>query len=202
MHLICLAVILFLSGCALIGDECGPDAGGVHGETLCSQGICVVDQRQYKSVCMEDNLPQGAECVAHAQCGGGQHELYCQRVSNEALVGQCDVARREGEVCNRFVQCDSGLNCLKGLCRPLQPIGGPCWISKNIQHCQEGLICGLPDGMTLPLDEDELERYDIRDGRCRVGGKEGEACNDYSGIGCAPGFYCKDNNTICVKSKS
>lgn len=202
MHLICLVVMLFLSGCAFIGDECGPDAGGVHGETLCSEGTCVHDPRVLKSICLEDNLPRGAECVSHSQCGNEQQELYCQHASDNAQTGQCAPALDENEPCNLSTHCNEGLFCLEGLCRPPQPIGGPCWISPTIQHCQDGLICGLPDGLTLPLDEDELERYDPSDGRCRVGGKEGEACNDYSGIGCAPGFYCKDNNTICVKSKS
>jgi hypothetical protein len=104
---------------------------------------------------------EGKSCSADADCS----PLYC-------ILGKCGHLRKEGEKCEKTVDCVSGLKCgKKGICVPL---GGP------------GDSCDTDYDCRLPL-------YCIK-GKCKdkaeVGteGAQGEACT--SDAECVPPNYC------------
>lgn len=175
-----------------LGDECGKlNASGV--ELRCAEGVCVYDDRIEDTICMEDNLPDGASCIANDQC---QDNRQCYSNDPEALKGTCRPLTKLGEACHQRSKCGEG-HCYKNVCRSEQPEGGDCLISQ-FKMCQGDLICGLPEGFDLPLSKEEFERLDRNDGKCRPGYAEGERCRGQLGLYCEPGLWCADFDT-CKK---
>lgn len=182
-----------LVGCGQgLGDECGKlNESGV--ELRCAEGVCVYDKRIDDTICMEDNLPDGASCIERNQC---QDDRQCYSDNPEALSGVCRHLTKLGETCHQRSKCGEG-HCYKNVCTPNQPEGAKCNISQ-VKMCQGDLICGLPEGFDLPLSKEEFESIDWDDGTCRPGYAEGERCDGQLGLNCAPGLKCADFD-VCKK---
>lgn len=100
-------------------------------------------------------------CSTDADCS----PLYC-------ILGKCGDLKKEGEKCDKTVDCHSGLKCGKtGTCVPL---GGPG------DSCTSDYDCRLPLYCIESKCKDKAEAGD--------GGKEGDSCT--SDAECTPPTYC------------
>lgn len=155
----------------LLGESCEGRGWCAHG-LQCDEGVCrpidtdhsralgepcVYDEEcPVGALCTPDGcsaLPTATElgepCFAGWWCSEGQ---WC--VSGSGVARTCEAPRPEGGRCVGERSCETGLACVRGICRPRSGPGEPCdypyQCRPDAPYCVAGTCRADADGMTCP----------------------------------------------------
>lgn len=163
-----------------ISKKCVAELSGVGGK--CEKNSdCKYPYNCVGGACKEVDVGsiKDKTCTADADCS----PLYC-------IMGKCSNLRKEGETCEKTIDCESGLKCgKKGTCVPLSGPGDAC---KSDYDCKLPLYCikgkckekdqtTQGSGLGSPCTSDAectAPNYCILS-KCRPLGSVGDPCKTY-----------------------
>lgn len=119
-----------------------PDTGR-QGDPCSDPLGTIVDPFVITQYCAEGFFCWGGECVegleARAEGEPCSPEGLCGHRDLSCIADRCEQRRADGEACEHWHNCLSGLTCRDGICGPEQPEGSPCGEDQSCDGA--GLLC-------------------------------------------------------------